>query len=296
MASAAVQQTNFGVPDKVVFDEHRGLVRATLKAGDACAEVFLHGAHVARWRAGGTEAIWMSDDARFAKDAPIRGGIPICWPQFGPGDLPQHGFLRNSSAWLVAGTNADGDSAAVTFKHVDNAETLAAWPHAFSVEYTVKLTAASLSTALKVKNTGTSKFEFTTALHTYFNIPKIEDVRVHGLENLTYYDKVQDFKECKEGAEPVSISKETDRVYVDAPEKLVIDDGKGNQTIIRKNGALRDAVLWNPWVEKAKSIADFHDQGFNNMVCVEAGAIHVPVTVGPGAEWEGSQTLSVGKA
>ena len=33
----------------------------------------------------------------------IRGGIPVCFPQFGPWEFgAQHGFARNSKDWKIA--------------------------------------------------------------------------------------------------------------------------------------------------------------------------------------------------
>ena len=69
----------------------------------ATLEVYLHGAHITSYipKATGKDLLWMSKDAIFERDKPIRGGIPICWPWFGqpntkenPGANIQHGFAR----------------------------------------------------------------------------------------------------------------------------------------------------------------------------------------------------------
>ena len=56
----------------------------------------------------------------------IRGGIPVCFPQFGPWELgPQHGFARDSRKWKVEGGGAasvdavTGD-ASVSDEHTSN--------------------------------------------------------------------------------------------------------------------------------------------------------------------------------
>ena len=61
------------------------------------ATVYLHGAHVTSWTSlAGEELLFMSDQAVFAPPKALRGGVPICFPQFsdmGP-MAAQHGFAR----------------------------------------------------------------------------------------------------------------------------------------------------------------------------------------------------------
>lgn len=40
---------------------------------------------------------------------PISGGIPHCFPQFGPGDMQQHGFGRNLD-WAVSDSSSSDTS------------------------------------------------------------------------------------------------------------------------------------------------------------------------------------------
>ena len=51
-------------------------------------------------------------------------------------------------------------------------------------------------------------------------------------------------------------------------------------------------VVWNPWDKKAKAMADFGDDEYKHMLCVEAAAIERPITLKPGEEWRGRQELS----
>lgn len=45
------------------------------------------------------------------------------------------------------------------------------WPFDFSLVYTIKLSADTIETQLRVHNIGTQAFDFNTLLHTYFLIP-----------------------------------------------------------------------------------------------------------------------------
>ena len=68
----------------------------------------------------------------------IRGGIPVCWPQFGAGPVgpyvcPKgHGFARISPWECVAST--DGHNCTATFSLRDSSDTRAVFPHAFELE------------------------------------------------------------------------------------------------------------------------------------------------------------------
>jgi glucose-6-phosphate 1-epimerase len=49
------------------------------------AELVLQGAHMLRWQpAGHRPVLWVSGSSWFESGRPIRGGIPICFPWFGP--------------------------------------------------------------------------------------------------------------------------------------------------------------------------------------------------------------------
>ena len=52
-------------------------------------------------------------------------------------------------------------------------------------------------------------------------------------------------------------------------------------------------MVWNPWSEKAKGMADFGDEEYKTMVCVEAGSVSKPVTLGAGNKTSFSQKITV---
>ena len=81
----------------------------THPASGASCEVVLAGAHVTSWKtADGIERLFVSSASGFGAGAAIRGGIPVCWPQFsGRGSLPKHGFVRTSSEWEIAEMTSD---------------------------------------------------------------------------------------------------------------------------------------------------------------------------------------------
>ena len=138
-------QQKFGISNLVRFAEGRGgLVKALLRhASGARAEIYLHGAH-------------------FQDGAPIRGGIPVVFPQFGDGLLPKHGLAR-SRAWQVARTALEADGAVtIMFQLEDDAQTRTLWPHPFCLQLTVSLGPA-LTLDLTVKNPGAAPLPFQAA-------------------------------------------------------------------------------------------------------------------------------------
>lgn len=180
----------FAIPERVQFIEGRGgLPTVVLKhACGASAEIVLFGACVTSWKQpSGDEILYIRPDAVFDGSKPISGGIPLCFPQFGPGAIQQHGFARNLS-WEVADTSADPQpddrDPEVQLVLTDNDYTRKMWPHAFKVVYSITLHGDLLKTDMRVMNTGDSTFDFTGALHTYLEVDGVEKAKVMGLKGL----------------------------------------------------------------------------------------------------------------
>ena len=255
------------------------------------AEIYLNGAHVTSWRSAGEEILFLSEQSRFADGKPIRGGIPLVFPQFGSGNLPQHGFAR-TSLWEIASTRVvDSGEVEVVLALNDSDATRGVWNHAFSAELVVSLT-ERLRTELRVTNSDTEAFEFSAALHTYFALSDIGAAHIAGLKGSKYLDSLKERQKFKESGERVIFEGEVDRIYLSTPDEVsVVDEVSGRCIRIRKIG-FPDAVVWNPWVDKARRMQDFGDEEFQGMVCVEAGAVASPVRLEPGRTWHGTQTLT----
>jgi glucose-6-phosphate 1-epimerase len=267
------------------------------QSGASC-EVVLMGAHVTSWRtADGVERLFVSSKSKFGNGAAIRGGIPVCWPQFaGRGPLPKHGFARTSDAWEIETMSSDDTETKLALCLKDTEASRAAWPHGFQLRYAVTLTATTLTTALEITNTGTEELTFTGALHTYFAVPDVGTVRVVGLNGLQYEDNANGGAVSSESAEEVAIVGEVDRVYLDSPSKLLLrgcgTDGKG-VLMLSKTASFPDLVLWNLGEAKAPSMADLGDGEWRNYVCLEAGAVGKKVSVLPGHVFSAAQTFEM---
>jgi glucose-6-phosphate 1-epimerase len=270
-----------------------GLPKVVLAhASGATAEVYLHGAHVTSFvPAGGREVLMMSREAVFAPATPIRGGIPVIFPQFsGQGPLPAHGFARVHPWTLVEAGEADGD-VCVTLRLTPTPAITALWPHDFVADFTLRLAADRLAVTFGVMNSGAAPFDFQAVLHTYFAIADIAATRVRGLQGTTYLDSLRDTRET-EAAPAITFTAETDRIYLATPDRLAIDDG--TRTIDIAKRGMPDVVVWNPWIAKSQRLADFGDDDYLRMVCVETGAIAPALTLAPGAQWTGETGIRVG--
>lgn len=260
------------------------------------ADIYLNGAHVTSWiPAGGKEVLFMGKTATFAPGDPIRGGIPVVWPQFANlGGLPQHGFARKSEWELVE--TPDGDSeeqSSVKLQLTDDHRTRELWPYHFRAELKVSIDEKTLTVELSAFNTGDELFNFTAALHTYIAVADIRETAIRGFTGKWYLDKTQGGNETKDEAKKLVISDETDRVYLKAPKKVEVEDrGNERRVEVRATG-FKDAVVWNPWVEKVTGFIGLDTEDYLRMVCIEAAQIGAPVELKPGASWSGAQTLAI---
>ena len=277
----------FAIANHVQFKEIAdGMIIAEVANHHALCNIALQGAHVATFQPRGEEpVIWLSPQAKFAAGKSIRGGVPICWPWFGPhkteSKFPGHGFAR-TVPWDVLETKALPDGATfLRFGLVESDATRAQWPHASTVQLEVTVGKA-LRLELVTTNTGKEAFELGEALHTYFQISDVAQMTIRGLENCEYLDKVKDFARFTQQGD-ITIESEVDRVYVSTSADCVIED-KGLKRAIRiAKQSSKSTVVWNPWTEKAEKMGDFGPQLHRDMVCVESGnALENVITLAPG--------------
>ena len=288
------------LPPGVVLDSGRGgLARLSIGTDTCTAELYLHGAHLCRWqpRSQPHPVLWMSAASRFESGAPIRGGVPICFPWFGPkaGDpsAPVHGVAR-ISAWRLDGATLEPDgSVVVRLGQACGASASPHVPHDVLLAYELRL-GRDLSMALTVTNPGDAPITFEEALHTYLAVSDVRQVSVAGLEGATYVDKVDGARRKTQADPLVTIGGETDRLYLDTGAAITVTDpGLGRRIRVDKTGS-RSTVVWNPWVAKSRAMPDFGDDEWPGMICVEtANAADNAVTVPPHASHTMTAAISV---
>ncbi len=276
----------FGIPGKLDFGTVGELAVARVKTPFATASVALQGAHVLDWRPKRQEpVIWVSKAAKFAAGKSIRGGVPVCWPWFGPHrdnpQFPGHGFARTVPWALVASKELPDGRIRLEFELVRTEATRAQWPHSSVVRNIVTI-GEELEVELATTNTGKAPFELGQALHTYFVVGDVRRIEVAGLEGCDYLDKVDGGRRKREAGR-VTFTQETDRIYLGTHGASGILDPVLDRTILITSTGSRSTVVWNPWAEKAEKMGDFGDEGPWRMVCVEtANAAEDTITLRAG--------------
>lgn len=237
----------------------------------------------------GRERLYLSEKAVFDGCVPIRGGVPVCFPQFsGLGDLPKHGLLRTRQ-WSVDTERCADDYALVTLTISDDEASRALWPHAFTAEVTLMLEVDRIDIEFCVTNTGGLPFDFTGALHSYLRVTQVEDVSVEGLYGHYYRDAANGNQIVRDSGIELTVDNPVDRVYHDVqrPQQL----NAGNLSLTIENQGFPDVVVWNPWVELCAEMKDMPADGWRHMLCIEAAVAQQPINLPAGEEWYGRQTL-----
>jgi len=238
----------------------------------AKAEIAVLGAHVLQYQPTGQQAVlWLSKDAVYERGRAVRGGIPLCWPWFGdhPDDssMPAHGFARTGEFDIIRIENTDNGETLMTLRLENKDSTQALWPHPFTLDVHITV-GESLSVSMTMTNKSRETQTFTAALHSYFSIDNVTTSHIEGLDDTPYFDKVQDFATFEQAGD-ITIDQEVDRVYVPTQsDVLIIDKGLNRTVRIAKTGS-HSTVVWNPWIDKAAAMGDFHNEGYQTMVCVE---------------------------
>lgn len=256
----------------------------------ASAVISKLGGQVLSWLTpDGREHLFLSEKAVFDGSVAIRGGVPVCFPQFaGQGDLPKHGFVRTRQ-WSVNTERCGDDFALVTLDIADDEATRDIWPHAFHAEITLMLEADRIDLEFCVTNTGGTPFEFTAALHTYLRLVQVEDAALEGLYGFDYRDAANGNQIVRDSGTELLVEGMVDRVYrdVDRPQQL----NAGNLSLAIQSQGFPDVVIWNPWVEGCAAMQDMPADGWRHMLCVEAAAAEQAISLPAGEEWYGRQTL-----
>jgi len=264
--------------------------RWSLPQGDSVF-VAQQGAQVLSWQSGGQERLYLSPASVCDGRTAIRGGIPVCFPQFNQrGTLPKHGFARNM-AWRLLADQSQGPEK--VFELSDNAQTQSLWPVQFRAQLHVVLAAHSLKIQLTVQNRGPQALSFTGALHTYLAVHQIDQVSLNGQAHQPEWDAVSDTHAACRGQ--LTFNSEFDRVYdVSTEQQPTWLLHNGNQQLqIAQSPSWGQSVVWNPGAEKCSQLKDMPTEGYQRMLCVEAARVTSSIEVPPSQQWAAWQQFTV---
>lgn len=268
-------------------EDENGLQYIEIDNPLATAKIALQGAHIIHWRPKGekNDVLWVSDHARYVKGRSIRGGAPVCWPWFGahPTDSTrcQHGFVR-VIPWKLIDTHTTYTGATrlvLQMIETPEAKQQLSYPYVLTIMFTI---GKRLKIDMATTNKAHHPFVIGEAFHTYINVSDVENIKVTGLEDIVYADKVRDYQRYVEHG-VLRFKSEFDRVFLNHTEDCVIYD-KGYDRIIRiaKSGS-DTTIVWNPWSEKAHALGDMGSgDEWRKFICVEsANAMENSVVINP---------------
>ena len=229
----------------------------------------LQGAHIFEFQVKGEEPLlFLSETAVFKKGVPIRGGIPICWPWFGPHPsdkhLPNHGFARVLLWEYLSTEHISADKTKIILRLGSSEETLKFWPHSFELRVEI-LMSDILEVSLTTSNTGKDSFSLTQALHSYVRVDEISRVSLKGLVGCGYYNKVDDTYDNRQEKD-LLFQSEVDRVYSNVTEVLTFQEDK-QQVRVETKGS-ETVVVWNPGAKLLEKMPDL--SSYKTMLCIES--------------------------
>jgi glucose-6-phosphate 1-epimerase len=246
-----------------------------------------YGAQLLSWiTPDGVEQFYTPDNLQIQPGKALRGGVPICFPQFsGRGTLPKHGFVRTKNWRFIERSEQQ-----LVFSICHDAQTLALWPYEFELTQSITLNENGLCIALDFHNQSQQVVSFTAALHSYLCVNDVTQVQLIGLNDCPYEDAA-DKSTMKMQHGDLCIAGEVDRVFADAPKQLVLKRAPQRDLIINQDG-FADTVVWCPGPDVAAVFTDMPMQDWQRMLCVEAAAAAMPVDIAAGKRWHGWQRLS----
>lgn len=259
-----------------------------LQFAEASVVVSAYGGQVLSYQpTPGQELLWLSPLAVWHQQQPIRGGVPVCWPWFGPVDsqlnpqqqrLPNHGLVR-TQLWTLLQHNVTADYCQLCLSIcVDDLPYLpentlpadvlpenALPKHAVELSLTVTLTAHDLSITLSCNEPILQQ----AALHSYFQVSDVPQTQVIGIGE-QYRDKVQQ-NLLVTAESPLIFDREIDRVYTQPLAKLALQSSQ--HTIAIEQQGFDSTIVWNPWVERCAAISDLANNSYQHFVCVESARL-----------------------
>lgn len=291
---------------KVESEKHGELNCWRITSDSAELLIAQQGAQVLSYqRVGEPPLLWLSDQALFKQGKSVRAGVPVCWPWFGnlarnpqsvqamyqASEAPAHGLARGRDWQLLGIDNSSTEELRIDFTLPQALGNLPGWPHTVALNLSIVM-GEQLSLTLCSENLGSDPVTISQALHSYFAVSDVRQVRVEGVAGLNYIETLANWEQRNQQGD-LGFAGETDRIYLQAPEQLSIVDPAWNRRILLRSSGSRSAVIWNPWTDRAAELIDMANDGWQRMLCIETANVWDDlVQLAPGARH--TLSLSIG--
>lgn len=280
-----MSQNKNNIVDSVTLVQRDELVCLQIRHPKASALIALQGAQVLEYTPTGAHpVIWLSETAAFKRGQSVRGGIPVCWPWFG--DLRRnpaavqlaigqesaqtHGWVRDLP-WLLDRVDNNDNGVNILLRYPMPAGLAAPW--CADVELTLHVHVGDeLILQLDATQHGQQSVTISQALHSYFAVSHIDQVRVPSLQQVRYLDTLREWQPCRDDV-PLRITSETDRIYQNTPATITLEDSGWQRRIHVHSSDAQAAVVWNPWIEKSRRLSHFADDAYQRMLCIETARV-----------------------
>ncbi len=290
---------------KVESEKHGELNCWRITSDSAELLIAQQGAQVLSYqRVGEPPLLWLSDQALFKQGKSVRAGVPVCWPWFGnlarnpqsvqamykASEAPAHGLARGRD-WQLLGIDSSSTELRIDFTLPQALGHLPGWPHTVALNLSIVM-GEQLNLTLCSENLGSDPVTISQALHSYFAVSDVRQVRVEGVAGLNYIETLANWEQRNQQGD-LGFAGETDRIYLQAPEQLSIVDPAWNRRILLRSSGSRSAVIWNPWTDRAAELIDMANDGWQRMLCIETANVWDDlVQLAPGARH--TLSLSIG--
>ena len=253
-------------------------------------------------RHGQPPLIWLSDQAGYLRGQGVRGGVPVCWPWFGDlqrnppavqamvqGEAPFHGLARTLD-WQLLEVQEAAEQLTLSFA-LELPDGLPGWSHAASVRLDIQLD-DGLQLRLTTRNLGSTPLSISQALHSYFAVSDIRQVRLRGLDGCSYVETLEDWAVRQQQGD-LHFSGETDRIYQGLPSRLELLDAGWQRKLILDSSGSGSAIVWNPWIDKSQRLTHYDADAWQGMLCIEtANVLGDCIELAPGGHHELRLSLS----
>lgn len=254
------------------------------------AKLLLQGAQLLDFSpAGDRNWFYLSPQARYQQGQSVRGGVPICWPWFGqanknpsqvqqhiitPDTAPAHGFAR-SLDWQLNAIEEDAQQVKICLSLPLKSEL---WQPTLDLNAEFSFSASELKIQLTTTNNSAQAVCFSQALHSYFPTTDITATSIQGFDRCSYVDTLDGWKH-KTQQNNIYFVGETDRIYQSAPSLTLHTP---EQTLTLDATGSHSTVVWNPWIDKSKTLSQFSERNYLQMFCIEtANALNDAITLAP---------------
>lgn len=213
----------------------------------------------------GLERFWLSQNSKLDQSAPIRGGVPICWPWFGAREGgPNHGFARTAS-WKLDQVKVEITGTRITLVLSDELFRPSYWPEGYELQLDVEM-GQQLTLTLTCHNCGLSPWSFSAALHSYFRVDNTTNTMICGA-GTRYHDKL--IGQTSIGQAQFAPVPPLDRIYTHPDDTIEIKVNQACSWKLEQQG--HDAsVIWHPG---PKMPSDMIQMDADQMLCVETAAL-----------------------